>query len=175
MDMNIIDEKHPSKVAGIFNSAETAEAAQEKLIKQGHFRAKDIKIVRPHDAGISKKIEPTDSGIAATLVNSHVIIGISGLVFGLVLAYILIMLGPDMFSSSPLLVYLALGFVGSMLGLMIAGGVSLRPDQDPLISDTVEASNEDKWSVVVQIDDDKANERAQSLMKETAVSVTHTL
>lgn len=173
MDTNIIDEKHPSKVAGIFNSIATAKAAQAKLIKQGHFKAKDIKIVYPHDAGISQKIAPRDSGIATTLVNAHIIIGLGGLLFGLLLAFVLTLLGPDMFRSSPLLVYLALGFVGAMLGLMIAGGVSLRPDQDPLISDTVEASNENKWSVVVQIDDIESNERAQTIMQETAVSVSH--
>ncbi len=175
MDMNIIDEKHPSKVAGIFHSLEMAEAAQEKLIQQGHFKAGDIKIVRPNDAGISKKIEPGDSGIATTLANSHIIFGIGGLVFGLLVALVLITLGPDMFKSSPLLVFFALAFIGAMVGLMIAGVVSLRPDQDHLISDTVEASHENKWSVVVQIDNDEDNERAESLMKETAVSVTHTL
>ena len=124
MDMNIIDEKHPSKVACIFNNIETAKAAQEKLIKQGNFKVEDIKIVRPDDAGISKKIEPGDSGIATTLANSHIIFGIGGLLLGLLVAAILITLGPNMFKSSPLLVSLALAFVGVMLGLMIAGGVS---------------------------------------------------
>jgi len=175
MDMNVIDEKNPSKVAGTFASEATAKAAQEKLIQQGHFKAADIKIVRPNDADISIKIEPKDSGIAKTLVNSHIVFGTAGLAIGLIIAFLLIMIGPEMFKSSPLLVYFALGFVGSLLGLMLAGGISLRPDQDPLITDTVEASTHNQWSVVVQIDSDEANERAQAIMKETAESVTHTL
>lgn len=175
MDMNIIDEKHPSKVAGIFNSEKLAKVAQEKLINQGHFKTADIKIVRPNDANLSKKIEPRDTGIAKTLVDSHIIFGIVGFVAGLLLAFILILVGPDMFKSSPLLVYLALGFVGAMLGLMFAGGISLRPDQDPLINDTVEATNHHQWSVVVQIDNPEANELAQKILEETAISVSHTL
>lgn len=175
MDMNVIDEKHPSKVAGVFESEQSAKAAQDKLIKQGHFKAADIKIVRPNDADISEKIEPHDSGIAKTLVNSHIVFGIVGLGLGLLLALVLVMIGPDMFKSSPLMGFMALAFVGGLLGLMFAGGVALRPDQDPLITDTVEATHENRWSVVVQIDDDDAIERAQKLMQETAISVSHTL
>ncbi|HET8807869.1 MAG TPA: hypothetical protein VFM76_05775 [Methylophaga sp.] len=175
MDMNVIDEKHPSKVAGTFNNEQTAKAAKEKLIKEGHFKASDIKIVHPNDAAISQKIEPKDTGIAKTLVNSHVIFGLAGLAISLIVAFILTMVGPEMFRSSPFQVYFALAFVGTSVGLMVAGGISIRPDQDPLITDTVEASTHNQWSVVVQIENDDDNERAQQLLKETAISVTHTL
>lgn len=175
MDMNVIDEKHPSKVAGVFDSEQSAMAAQDKLINQGQFKAEDIDIVHPDDANISEKIEPHDSGIAKTLVNSHIVFGIVGLVIGLLLALVLVMIGPDMFKSSPLMVFFALAFVGGLLGLMFAGAFALRPDQDPLITDTVEATHEHRWSVMVQIDNDDANERAQKLMEETALSVSHTL
>ncbi len=175
MDMNVIDEKNPSKVAGTFASEANAKAAQEKLIQQGHFKASAIKIVAPNDADISEKIEPTNTGIAKTLVNTHVIFGIVGLLLSLLLAFVLVLFGPEMFKSSPLQVFFALGFVGLLLGLMFAGGLSLRPDQDPLITDTVEASTHARWSVIVQIESDDDNERAQQLMEETAISVTHTL
>lgn len=175
MDMNVVDEKHPSKVAGTFASEANAKTAKEKLIQQGHFKAADIELIAPNDADISEKIEPKDSRIAKTLVNSHIVFGAAGLAISLVAAFLLIMLGPEMFESSPLRVFFAFGFVGTLLGLMFAGGLSLRPDQDPLITDTVEATTHNHWSVVVQIDSHDANEHAQRILKETAISVTHTL
>jgi hypothetical protein len=64
--------------------------------------------------------------------------------------------------------------VGTFVGLLFAGLLSLRPDHDPLINDTVTASRHNLWTLIVQTDGRKNLKKAHQLINPTAVSVTET-
>lgn len=175
MDVEIQDEKHTGRVAVVFGSEQAANAAKQKLMDQGKIKPSVINIVKPDDSELSKKLEPESQGIANTLVKSHVWLGVIGLVVGLIIATILISIGPDIARSSPLQIYIVFIFLGPIIGMMLAGAVSLRPDHDPLITQTVEASNEHRWSVVVQTDDQDDIDLVKKLLESSAIEISETL
>lgn len=175
MTLHVIDEGHPGKIAGVYTQESGAKRAINLLQNEGGFTADEVALVAPNDVDLGKKIEPDDQGIARTLLGSHVILGICGLVFGLIMAGILSVFGPALTTSSPVMVFIALPTLGAFIGLLVAGAVSLRPDHDPLINQTRDASSHHKWTVVVQIKDDEQIQRAKKLMQISASSVVETL
>jgi len=175
MDTAINEEKYHSKFTAIFNDQAAANNARKMLIEEGNFTAAQINIVRPHDAQAGHKIEPETNAIGKLLMKSHVAFGGLGLILCLILASLTSGFGPTFVQSSPLLAHLALGTIGVFLGLIVAGVVSLRPDHDPLITQTLEACEHDQWAVIVQTKQHEDNKRARQLLKPVAVSVTETL
>lgn len=175
MDVEIQDEKHTGRVAAVYGSEQAANAAKQKLIDQGKIKPSVISIVKPEDSEISKKIEPESEGIANTLVKSHVWIGLIGVVIGVIISTFLVLAGPEMTRSNPFYTYFVFVFVGAMLGMMVAGGISLRPDHDPLTTQTVEASQEHHWSVIVQTDDQDDIDLVKKLLESSAIEITETL
>ena len=83
--------------------------------------------------------------------------------------------GPTFTQDSPLPTYLALSFFGLLIGLMLAGAVTLRPDHDPLINETIDASHHQKWTVIVQTDDRETTDRAKQILETKAESVRETI
>lgn len=175
MAVNVIDEQHPAKVAAIFKTESDARSARQALIDQGNFASKLINIIKPEDPNLSKKIEPESHGIAKTILKSHGILGIVGLFAGFILASILVAAGPTFTQDSPLPTYLALSFFGLLIGLMVAGAITLRPDHDPLINETIEASHHQQWTVIVQTDDRDAVHKAKEILEPDAVTVKETI
>lgn len=174
MEVEIQDEKHTGRVAAIYNNEAAAKAAKQKLIDNG-ISPGTINIVRPDDSNLSKKIEPESQGIYKTLVKSHGWLGLIGIVVGIVIATILVLVGPEMTRSNPLYTYFVFIFFGVIYGMMMAGGISLRPDHDPLITKTVEASHEHQWTVIVQTDDREDIDLVKELLEESAISMSETL
>ena len=175
MAVNVIDEQHPAKVAGVFNNETEARKAREELISAGAFASDNIEIVEPEDQDLSSKIEPESLGIAKTIIKSHGVLGVVGLFAGLILASILVAAGPVFAQDSPFATYFALGFVGFLMGMMVAGAITLRPDHDPLINETIEASQHQQWAVIVQTDARDANQLAKHILRNKAESVRETL
>lgn len=175
MDVEIQNEQHTGRVAAIYTNEVSANAARQTLINEGNISPAVISIVKPHDSNLSKKIEPESQSIAKTIVKSHGWLGLIGAIAGLLLATILSISGPEMTRSSPLFTYLVFIFFGAVFGMMLAGAISIRPDHDPLITKTIEASQENDWTVVVQTDDRAEIDLVKTLLKDSAVSMSETL
>ena len=175
MAVNVIDEQQPAKVAAVFSNEAEARAAREELINDGNFDAEAINIVTPGDDHLSKKIQPESKGIAGTIIKSHGILGVVGLLAGLIAASILIAAGPTFTQSSPLATYFAMGFVGLLIGMMVAGAITLRPDHDPLTNETIKASQQNQWTVIVQTDARDTNQLAKQILQNKAQSVSETI
>lgn len=67
------------------------------------------------------------------------------------------------------------GRVAAVFGLMMAAAISMRPDRDPLITYTIEASQAHKWSLVVQTDDQDIIDLVKKLLESSAIEVSETL
>lgn len=173
MEVDIQDEKHTGRVAAVYTSEQAANAAKQKLIDNG-ISPGIINIVRPDDKNISKKIEPESHGIAKTIVKSHGWLGLIGMIVGILIATFLVASGPEMTQSSPLFTYLVFIFFGLIFGMMLAGLISIRPDHDPLITKTIETSQEHRWTVVVQTDDQDDIDLVKELLEISADSTSET-
>lgn len=144
----LLGEKFSHKVSAQYNSQESADRAAQLLVDNAKLPRNQIRIVQPYDPNMARKIEPESKGIARTLVKSHTVLGIGGLVLGLLIAAILVSIGPVMTRSSPMFTFIALGFLFSFLGLILGGAISLRPDHDPMIEKTRTATDTGHWTVI---------------------------
>lgn len=174
-DMKMNYEKRPHTVAGIFETEEKAKHAEESLIDEGHFHSEEVQLLKPGDTHLEDRLEPETKAIGKELFLWHYILGAAGLVGGLIIAAIVTTIGPTFTQSSPMLTYLVLAMFGVFFGMIAAGAFTVRPDHDPLITKTMEATKDDKWAVIVQASDRDHQQRARQLLSPTAISVIDTL
>ncbi len=167
----LLGENFPHKVSAEYHSQLAAEHAVQRLVDKTILPRNQILIVQPHDPNMALKMEPEVRGIARTFAKSHVVLGIGGLVFGLLLAAVLVAVGPTLTRSSPMFTFIALGFLFTFLGLLLAGFIALRPDHDFLIGKARTASDAGQWTVIAHC----ADYEQQSQVKETLDDVAQTL
>ena len=160
-DQNLIQgEEFPHKVSAEYDSQASANRAAQLLIEKAQIPSAQINIVTPNDPLIARKLEPEVTGIRRTLVKSHLVFGILGLILGVLLSIGLTTLGPALTRSSPLFTFIAVIFLCTTLGLLLAGLVSLRPDHDPMIAKTRTATETGRWTVIVHCANQAQQERA---------------
>lgn len=174
MEVEIQNEKYTGRVAAVYGDEASAHAAKQKLIDNG-ISPSLINVVKPDDSAISRKIEPDSQGIAKTIVKSHGWLGLIGVIAGILIATILVFSGPEMTQSSPLFTYLVFIFFGLLFGMMLAGMISIRPDHDPLITKTIEASHEHHWTVTVQTEEHEEITLIKQLLEDSAISMSESL
>ena len=162
-DDAVLGEHYSHKVSAEFDSQMAADGATERLELAGIPRGQ-IRVIRPNDPHMGRKVEPEVQGIARSLVKAHVMFGLIGLVVGLVIAGVLVTVGPMMTRSSPGMTFIAFGLVCPVLGLLLAGAVSLRPDHDPLIAKARTAKDSGRWTVVAHCASVEQQELAQATM-----------
>ena len=155
-------------VSAQYDSQSSADQAVQRLIHKAQLAPHQIDVVQPHDPHMGHKVEPDDKGIARTLVKSHAVLGLGGLVLGLVLAAVLVLFGPPVTRSSPLMTFIALGFICPIFGLIIAGAVSLRPDHDLLLEKTRTATDEGRWTVIAHYTDTEQQTRVKETIDHSA-------
>lgn len=155
-------------VSAQYDSQSSADQAVQRLIHKAQLAPHQIVVVQPHDPHMGHKVEPDDKGIARTLVKSHAVLGLGGLVLGLVLAAVLVLFGPPVTRSSPLMTFIALGFICPIFGLIIAGAVSLRPDHDLLLEKTRTATDEGRWTVIAHCTDTEQQTRVKETIDHSA-------
>ncbi|ART80113.1 hypothetical protein [Oceanisphaera avium] len=164
----LLGEDFPHKVSAEYPSRESAEQAVQRLTEHAQIPRTQINIVQPNDPLIARKLEPEVTGIRRTLARSHLVFGGAGLVLGLVVALILVSVGPVLTRSSPLFTFIVFGFFFTIFGLLLAGLVSLRPDHDSMIAKTRTASRTGQWTVIVHCQDQDQQERAKEVVNTTA-------
>lgn len=169
-DDAVLGEKYSHKVSAEFDSQGAATNAAESL-EQAGIPVAQIRVIQPNDPNMERKVEPEVTGIGRSLAKAHVMFGIVGLVLGLVVAGVLVMVGPSLTRSSPLMTFIALGFLFPVLALLLAGAVSLRPDHDLYINKARTATDSGRWTVVAHC----ASDEEQNLASTTMDHSTRTL
>lgn len=164
-------EKFPHKVSAAYNSQKLAEQAVKSLVEQGQIPREQIRVVKPNDPHIARKLEPEVSGVRRTFVKSHLVLGTAGFIIGIIVAALLTTMGPAVTRSSPTFTYIAIIFLFTLIPLLVAGLISFRPDHDPLIIETREAAGHGQWTVVIHCTDTDQQERASQLIKPAATTL----
>lgn len=176
MNLNLIEEDCPGKVSGEFADSHSARLAKDALVSEAALDPDHVKIIKPDDAALSRKLEPESHGIALTLVKTHVVLGLAGLLCGLVVSFLLVRFGPALAASSPFLTTIGITTIATFAGLILAGLISLRPDHDPLIIKAKESQRAGHWTVVAHTADSRESVRAQEVLKHRgALACSHTL
>jgi hypothetical protein len=160
----LFGEKYLSKVGAVFDTADEAQAAAQRVGREAGIEASQIRVLEPDDPAMARKLEPEQAGIARTLVKSHITLGTAGLVAGLAIALLLIVIGVDAFAWSPWYTLLVFGFFGAIAGLLLGGLVSLRPDHDRLITWARASARDGHWLVLVHARDHEQERKAKDVL-----------
>ncbi len=171
----VFGEQSLSKVGARFGSGEETRRAAAQLESELGIQASRIRVVAPNDPAVGRKLEPESHGIAKTIVRSHVTLGIAGLLLGLLLAWIMDSTDIPIFTWNTLYTFGAFGFVGALLGMLLAGLISLRPDQDPLIAWTKEGTRSGRWFLLVHARDADEKEKAKRALEGLSNDVVDSL
>lgn len=169
-DKVLSGENFSHKVSAEFSSQQSVDAVVQSLVVRAELPAAQISVIQPGDSYVAKKIEPEVKGIAQTFVKTHFVFGLTGFLIGLLAAGLLASYGPAITRSSPLMTFIALGFLFPVIGLMLAGLLSLRPDHDPLIDKARTAADNNRWTVIVHC----TSHEQQKRVKDTVAQVAQT-
>ncbi|ABC30114.1 hypothetical protein HCH_03360 [Hahella chejuensis KCTC 2396] len=168
LDMHVIGETYPSKVAVVFDTKETADEAIDALVTEAGFSRQQIKLINPNDrqdVHLGANLEPENKGILATMIRSHVVIGGGIVLLSILLAWLLVTAGPPATQSSPGMTFLGVCSLGLFLGLILGGAVALRPDHDLVIAKIRMGKDAGKWGVVVHTSHDDKKLARQTLAR----------
>lgn len=150
----IFGERSLTKVAAVFDNRNSAEHAAEDLKHAGVIDPSQVNLVGPGDmtgpvvAPLSRKLEPEPGGIWHTLIRAHVFMGTLGAALGVLLYIALALSGHDAILSTPFMSLWPLVFLGTVLGLMVGGLLTLRPDHYRVIALVRKAVAAGRWAVV---------------------------
>lgn len=175
MSINLNDEKYPDRIIGTYKEGTKAKLVAQQLNLECGFSNEQLKLIHPKDTHFEEKVEPDTNGVGRTLLKSHLILGVLGVVFGLLMASLLIVVGPVFTTSNPMMSLFSMGMIGGFLGLFAAGVISLRPDHDYIIEGTRGATEQHQWSVVVHTKNHSETQKAKSLMQGSALKLSESL
>ncbi|MGC3964870.1 MAG: hypothetical protein QM803_16555 [Rhodocyclaceae bacterium] len=144
----LFGERSLTIVAALFDNLESARRAAEHVRSASSMQAGQVKLVAPADPAFDAKLEPEQTGIAHTLIRTHIVLGAVGLVAGVLLAVVLQRADLALFAQSPGRSLFVLALLGLFFGMMVGGFVSLRPDHDMVIEKVRWGSASGRWAVV---------------------------
>tara|TARA_R110002167_G_scaffold309554_1_gene514466 strand:+ start:461 stop:973 length:513 start_codon:yes stop_codon:yes gene_type:complete len=160
------------KVSAVYPDELRARAGLQSVLDSSGLTSSVTKLVAPHDNDFDKKLEKNDKQVGTFMLKAHLSFALFGVILGLFGAGILAFYGPTYTQASPVMTAIALSVLGFFFGLMLAGLVSLRPDQDGVVNQTREATQEGKWVVVVSTPSHEKTQQVNDILSETAESVT---
>lgn len=163
MPDSVLGENYSHKISAEFDSESAANDAVASLLHAG-IPSSQTEIIRPDDPDMAIKVEPEAQGVGRSLAKTHVVLGLAGLVVGLILAALLVTVGPTLTQSSPVMTFIAVGFICPVLALLLAGAISIRPDHDPLIEKTRMANKAGRWTVVAHCSSLEQQKEAKAAM-----------
>ena len=171
----VIGEYAGSKVAAIFSSEAAARDAAARIRQTLALADAQVQVITPADRHPGRKVEPESHGIFRTMMQSHLKLGVIGLVAGLALWFLLRALGVGFIVNTGWLTPAVLAVFGAMAGMMVGGLITLRPDHEPANRAVFEAMGEGRSAVVVHPYDAAQRDAAEAGLKELSDEVLSTL
>lgn len=175
MNIPMMEERHTGKVSGEFEDRRSAEIARAALIERANLSDNDIRLIAPDDPAFSAKVEPESHGIALTMLKTHYVLGVAGLLFGLTVSALLVLFGPPLTASSPVMTFIAITTISTFSALLWAGFLALRPDHDPLIMRAGHAARTGRWTLVVHTGNESSMSEARRILETSSAHSHHTL
>lgn len=162
------------RMAATFDAGDTAQQCA-KQIKASGLQASQVKLIGPDDKRWGHKVEPEDSGIARTLVRSHLVLGGAGFVVGLIAWGALYALNVGLLRGAPVGSLIAFLFFSTAAGLMLGGFVAMRPDHEVVNVTVQTALEKGKWTLVIHPKDQQQAESVKNTLNENDVDSVRSL
>lgn len=145
----LIGEEASTKIAALFDTKSAANSAAERVCYEAHLKRGQVRLVHPYEAHFGRKLEPDNDGIVRTAVRSHLMMGALGAVIGLAVIGILHRQEVEAVIQNPGAAAGAAIFIGIVLGMLLAGLVTARPDHQLVITPVREAVQHGRWALLV--------------------------
>lgn len=171
----IIEEQYPHAVSGRFVDEQEAQKGITALLDRTALTAQQIKLLRPGDKQLSRKLEPESGRIFRTLLSAHLWTAVTGFFAGIALAWLMMRIGPGWAANSPTLTLIAFAWVGTLAGAMIGGFIALRPDREPLIMAARHSSEEGDWVVVAHCESADEKAAAENQLEKSSTATNKSL
>lgn len=168
-------EHSPSKVAAVFADSASAQTVAAEVRQALQLAEAQVQVVIPGDNAADRKLQPESAAVARTLIRTHVIWSIAGLVGGLVVFAILWAMGVEMIVLSAITSAIVLAVFGIVAGLLFGGMLSLRPDQDAYILTVKDAISDGRSAVVVHAVSEDQKQQARALLEQRSGEVIASL
>jgi hypothetical protein len=157
-------------VAALFGDGQQAAVAAERLRQ---IQA-DVDIVQPNDKQWMRKLEPEGRAIRQTAFRSHAVLMAVGFALGVVLSLLLVSSWVAA-AASPWMTGIAVTLISTLVGGMVAGLLTLRPDRSAVAMQVKAGLNEGQWAVVAHPRDEAAAAQASEMLLHAGGNVLRSL
>lgn len=151
----IFGERSLTKVAALFSSKSAAESVIRQVKDAAGLDDPQVYLMGPTDESalnsnaFSRKLEPETTGIWRTLIRAHVVTGMAGVIAGILVYLGFIVAGSVAVQSTPGMSLVAMVFFGGLIGLLVGGLLTARPDHARVINAVRRAIRQGRWAVVI--------------------------
>ncbi|MBL3558893.1 MULTISPECIES: hypothetical protein [Marinobacter] len=173
--MSLTGEQESHKVAAVFDTESDARGTAKALCEGTSLADDQVSVLSPRDRHPGKQLEPEDQGIWNTLVRSHVGLGAGGAVTGFIVFLVLSALGIGFISQNSVVAASVLAALGLMVGLLLAGAVTIRPDHTPYLMKAQSALSKGKYVLTVHASSTEQLQEAKSLLDSRNVKTVQTI
>ncbi|HLU20594.1 MAG TPA: hypothetical protein VKZ66_11615 [Pusillimonas sp.] len=171
----LFGERATTKIAAIYDTREAAASMADSLEAIAGIKANQWMLIAPHEKGFARKLEPETQGIARTGIRAHLILGAVGLLAGVMLWLVLYFLPITYIVASPVVSAAVIISFATILGMMLGGLVTARPDHQVVILKVRKAAEQGKWSLVLHPRDPRQCELLMKALLESEADVVRTV
>lgn len=164
-----------TQVAAIYDNEQDAQESVAELTTATDVSQQQITVINPFDQDFSQKLEQDSQKLGSRMWYSHIIFGAAGLIAGLIVAWVLVSVGPTLTQNNPMFTFIAMISPGVFIGLFMAGLFNLRPDRTEIIDMVRHAIRRDHFAVVVNLKKSQKVTNVSSLLAKRSHKVTEAL
>jgi hypothetical protein len=157
-------------VAALFGDGQQAAMAAERLRQT----QADVDIVQPNDKQWMRKLEPEGRAIRQTAFRSHAVLMAAGFALGVLLSFLLINTWAAA-AASPWMTGIAVTLIVTLVGGIVAGLLTLRPDRSAVAMQVKAGLSEGRWAVVAHPRDEAAAAQASEMLRHAGGNVLRSL
>jgi hypothetical protein len=163
-----------SKVVAVFRQPEAAELAREKVKSAAGLEDGQVRVVGPHDTPWVRQPALPRESVARAALRMQVTSVLTGVALAMAAWLVLYGFGVDVIAATPVPSLVAIALIGTMLGLVVGGALSLG-ERDGTLERVRQAAQTGRWAVVVQPLSLAQLERALSILQATGAPVARSL
>ncbi len=176
----LLEERSPHKVAGIYAQHDAARDARHEIVVESGMTERQVRVLSPqaHATDLDtlfREIEPQGGRRPWLLVRTHLVLGTLGAIIGVGVFVIAWALDSPRLQSAPVAGLLVFAFLAAVVGMLIAGLVSLRPDERVLATRLQTRLRHGQWAAIAHPVDHRQSSAARRVLDRSANLVIRTL
>ena len=140
------------RIAVIYKHKDAATDAKSQLINNSSIPRDVIDVVSPQHTSesVASSLEERSSELGRNMLSSHLWFGAAGVLTAILLALVLVNIGPAFFANNPFFTVLAFAIPGFFIGTFIAGIKALKPQHDRLNRGAIAANKQRHWLLLIE-------------------------